>query len=106
MPARATQFQNNNKHCHGRTRPWLSPVLPGGGTGLSLITSTSHQPKGHAMSHRRIALVTNTSQKLAELVRTAARQSDAKLAEYVRGAVVQRLQSEGHDVAAALQGQD
>jgi hypothetical protein len=58
------------------------------------------------MSNRRVELASAASPKLVELVRHAARASDAKVAEYVRGAVVQRLLRDGHDVAAALAVQD
>jgi hypothetical protein len=58
------------------------------------------------MSNHRVALTTNVAPRIIELVKTAARQSDAKLAEYVRGAVVQRLQRDGHDVGAAWLPQD
>jgi hypothetical protein len=54
----------------------------------------------------RIQLTTNLSPRLASLVERAARATDAKVAEYVRASVVQKLRSDGFDVAAALQGQD
>jgi hypothetical protein len=52
----------------------------------------------------RIALTTNVSPKLVELVNRASRATDSKTAEYVRGAIVQRLKAEGHDLAAAFAG--
>jgi hypothetical protein len=54
----------------------------------------------------RIALTTNVTPKLVDLVHRAARQSDQKTAEYLRSAVVQKLRADGHDVAAALVPQD
>jgi hypothetical protein len=54
----------------------------------------------------RIALATNVAPKLEALVRRAARQSDQKTAEYVRSAIVAKLRNDGHDVGAALLGQD
>jgi hypothetical protein len=50
----------------------------------------------------RIQLTTNVAPKLVDLVQRAARASDQKVAEFVRGAIVQRLKAEGHDLAAAL----
>ena len=54
----------------------------------------------------RVQLATNATPKLVELVHRAARQSDAKVAEYLRSALVQRLRADGFDVAAALAPQD
>jgi hypothetical protein len=50
----------------------------------------------------RVALSTVAAPKLVQLVRKAARQSDAKVSEYLRSALVQKLQRDGHDVASAL----
>ena len=58
------------------------------------------------MSNRVAQLVTNASPKLADLVQRAARQTDSKVSEYMRSALVQKLRADGFDVAAALQGQD
>jgi hypothetical protein len=58
------------------------------------------------MSNHRIAMTTNASPRLASLVERAARATDAKVAEYMRSALVQKLRADGFDVAAALQGQD
>jgi hypothetical protein len=55
------------------------------------------------MSNRVAQLVTNASPKLADLVQRAARQTDSKISEYLRSAVVQKLRADGFDVAAALQ---
>ena len=55
------------------------------------------------MSNRVSQLVTNASPKLADLVQRAARQTDSKISEYLRSAVVQKLRADGFDVAAALQ---
>ena len=58
------------------------------------------------MSNRVAQLVTNASPKLADLVQRAARQTDSKISEYLRSALVQKLRADGFDVAAALQGED
>jgi hypothetical protein len=50
----------------------------------------------------RIQLTTNVAPAIVKLVQNAARQSDQKTAEYLRSAVIQKLRSDGHDVAAAL----
>lgn len=50
----------------------------------------------------RVQMTTNVTPKLVELVHRAARQSDQKAAEFIRGAIVQRLKAEGHDLASAL----
>jgi hypothetical protein len=54
----------------------------------------------------RVQLTTVVAPRIVTMVQRAARQSDAKPAEYVRGAIVQRLRADGFDVAAALQAQD
>jgi hypothetical protein len=54
------------------------------------------------MSNLRVQLTTNVSPKLVDLVHRAARGQDQKAAEFIRGAIVQRLKAEGHDLAAAL----
>jgi hypothetical protein len=54
----------------------------------------------------RVQLTTVAAPKLVQLVRKAARQSDAKVSEYLRSALVQKLQRDGHDVASALAMQD
>lgn len=54
----------------------------------------------------RVALTTNVTPKLVDLVHRAARQSDQKTAEFIRSALIQKLRSDGHDVAAALLPQD
>jgi hypothetical protein len=58
----------------------------------------SPNPKGN-----RVQMTTNVSPRLVEIVNRAARQTDQKTAEFIRGAIVQRLKAEGHDLAAALQ---
>jgi hypothetical protein len=50
----------------------------------------------------RVQLTTNVSPQLVDLVHRAARGQDQKPAEFIRGAIVQRLKADGHDVAAAL----
>jgi hypothetical protein len=54
----------------------------------------------------RVQLTTAAAPKLASLIQRAARQSDAKVSEYMRSALVQKLRSDGFDVAAALAAQD
>ena len=58
------------------------------------------------MSNRVAQLVTNASPKLASLVQRAARQSDSKISEYLRSAVVHKLRADGFDVASVLAAQD